>query len=273
MKAKSKKIHRIHFAKEKETLLITLYGKALDSRSKKSILNDKKADQIVKSIDYDFEGVKNLGGIFTVVRARQLDDWLREFLKWHRNSTILNLGCGLDTRVSRIKPTSTVKWFDVDYPEVIKLRKNFYSNTKNYKMIGSSFTKSRWLEDIPNDGKVMIIAEGTLEYIKGKEVKILLNRLTKHFEHGNIGFDVLSSLAVNFGKSRLKKSMGAVHKWSVDDLSEINRMDRKLKLVRSLSISDSKYISKLPIEYAKTYAKNFSSPKFNNMMRLVLYRF
>ena len=61
------------------------------------------------------------------------------------------LGCGLDTRITRINPPLNINWYDVDYPEVIALRRNFYSDNTNYKMIASSITESNWINEIPND--------------------------------------------------------------------------------------------------------------------------
>jgi O-methyltransferase involved in polyketide biosynthesis len=167
--------HKINLEKEKETLLITLYAKALDSRSKNPILNDTKAEEIVNMIDYDFDKVSGFGNEIMVVRAKQLDTWLNEFLKIYPEATVLNLGCGLDTRISRINRPSTVHWFDVDFPEVIELRRLFYSNQAGYEMIASSVTELNWLERIPRDKPVMIIAEGVLEYLTEDEIKILLN--------------------------------------------------------------------------------------------------
>lgn len=48
------------------------------------------------------------------------------------SAVVLNVGCGLDTRVSRINPPSDVNWFDLDYPEVIDERRNFYSDQGQY---------------------------------------------------------------------------------------------------------------------------------------------
>ncbi|WP_338452928.1 class I SAM-dependent methyltransferase [Niallia oryzisoli] len=120
------KNQNIHLTEEKETLLITLQAKAIDSRSKHSILHDKKALEILHLIDYDFEKVNHFGNEIMVIRAKQLDTWLQEFIKKYPNATVLNLGCGLDTRIARINPPSTVNWFDVDFPEVIQLRKSFF---------------------------------------------------------------------------------------------------------------------------------------------------
>ena len=77
-------------------------------------------------IDYDFDKLTGFGDrIMMPLRARQYDEWLREFLAAHRDAVVLNLGCGLDTRVSRIDPPTSVRWFDIDFPEVIDLRRNF----------------------------------------------------------------------------------------------------------------------------------------------------
>lgn len=120
------KNHKINLTKEMETLLITLQAKAKDSFSKHSILHDKKAADILQMIDYDFEKLSHFGNEMMVIRAKQLDTWLQEFIKKQPDAIVLNLGCGLDTRIVRINPPSTIQWFDVDFPEVIDLRKSFF---------------------------------------------------------------------------------------------------------------------------------------------------
>ena len=37
-----------------ETMLITLYMRATDAKSEKPILNDKRSEEIISQIDYDF---------------------------------------------------------------------------------------------------------------------------------------------------------------------------------------------------------------------------
>ncbi|EKF84748.1 class I SAM-dependent methyltransferase [Methanobacterium formicicum] len=271
------KTERVHLTEEKETLLITLYAKALDKRSEKPVLSDQKADEMVKAIDYDFEKLippEDLNSAnLVVIRAKQIDAWLEEFLKTHPDVVVLNLGCGLDTLVSRINPSADVSWFDVDYPEVINLRKKFYLNQKNYQMVESSLTELRWLEEIPDNKPVMVVAEGVLEYLTEDEVKILLNRLTDHFSHGQIIFDVMNSFAIESSQKSLKKTTGAEHKWAVDDIQKVDVMDSKLKRISSLSIMGSKYIHKLPLKYRLIYKIMHLIPNFRNMIRLLRYNF
>ena len=264
-------VHRVHLTEEKETLLITLYAKALDSRSRNPILGDEKAYEIVRMIDYDFERLNNFGnGNVIVARARTVDEWTREFLGSNPGAVVLNLGCGLDTRVSRIDPSPGVSWFDVDYPEVIGERRNFYSDRVGYRMIGSSVTEPGWLREIPEDRPTLVIAEGVFEYLTEEQVKALLNRVTGRFSRGEAVFDVMNSFAERSGRSSLMATTGAEHRWAVDDVRRVDGLDPKLRRTASLSVLGSRY---LPPRYRLLYGIVGLFPSFRNMMRLLRYEF
>ncbi|HBY99418.1 MAG TPA: hypothetical protein DEP84_36685 [Chloroflexi bacterium] len=127
---------KVHFTTEKETMLMTLYGRALQSRSKDPILQDKWAEDAVNRIDYDFGKLKmrEHRTLLIAIRAKQLDLWTTRYLADHPNATVLHLGCGLDSRIYRIDPPASVRWFDVDYPEVIELRRRLYPERAGYRM-------------------------------------------------------------------------------------------------------------------------------------------
>src|SRR5919202_5446559 len=97
---------KIRLTKEKETYLSTLYGKALDAAVEHPILGDRFAADAIARIDYDFRELKlpNGGEITLPLRAWHFDQWTRAFLAVNPESTVLHLGCGLDTRVYRIDP-------------------------------------------------------------------------------------------------------------------------------------------------------------------------
>jgi O-methyltransferase involved in polyketide biosynthesis len=274
MELKTNTLHKIRLTKIQETLLITLQAKALDNRSAKPILHDRTAEAMLGSIDFDFEKFNGLGNDnVIVVRAKQYDEWLKEFLRLYPQAVVVNLGCGLDTRVTRISPPEGAQWFDVDYPDVIQLRQNFYSNNAQYQMIGSSVTESGWLESMPKDRPTIIIAEGLLEYLTEQEVQTLFNRLTDHFGQGQLAFDVMDSYAVRSAQAQYRDEAGAIHKWAVDDLGAVDKLDAKLKRIGSLSLFESAYIQKLPWKYRWIYGAMARIPKFSKMMRLCRYAF
>ena len=73
---------------------------------------------------------------------------------------MLHVGCGLDARVYRLDPGAGVRWYDVDYPEVIGLRERVYPAGANYRMLSASVTDPSWLAEIPADRPVLFLGEG-----------------------------------------------------------------------------------------------------------------
>jgi O-methyltransferase involved in polyketide biosynthesis len=186
---------------------------------------------------------------------------------------VLYVGCGLDTRITRINPPASVTWFDVDYPEVIRLRKNFYSDGDGYKMIECSVTETGWLQEIPNNRPTLIIAEGLLEYLTAEEVKIFLQRVTDYFQHGQMIFDVMNSFAIKSGKEKLKNTTGAIHKWAVDDVKDVDTLNSRLKRIIEMPVFKSVYVRQLPFKFRLFLNFMCLIPQFKNMMRLLQYRF
>lgn len=191
-------VEKVRLTNESETYLLTLYGKALDSRAKHPILGDTFADEVVHRIDFDFEKLKlPKGGAITLpIRAKHLDMWTREFLAANPHSTVLHLGCGLDSRVFRIDPPATVRWYDIDLPEVIELRRRLYPERHDYEMIATSVTDLHWLDNIPADRPVIVVAEGLVMYLPEQDGVALFKRITEQFSSGQIIFDAYSRLTV-----------------------------------------------------------------------------
>lgn len=98
---------KITLTKEKETLLATLYARAAESKSTNPIMKDEMAEQAVDRIDYDFGKLK-VDVLSIAMRAKQFDIWTNEFLSQNPKSTVFQLGCGLDSRIFRINPSSDV---------------------------------------------------------------------------------------------------------------------------------------------------------------------
>lgn len=266
---------KIQLTDEKETLFIPLYGKALDYRSKKSVLNDRTANDIVEKVDYDFSKHNHFGNRILAIRARQYDEWTKDFIEKYKDAVIVHLGCGLDARVTRVPPPASVLWFDVDYPEVIALRKRFYQETSEYKMIESSITARDWLEALPSDRPALIIAEGVLEYIPENEVRILLNHLTNYFSHGQITFDVMTFFAIRLGNKNLKNTTGAtgILKWAVGDIGEVDKLNPKLKRIEVVSRVRPTFIKQLPFGLRFILSALSLSSNLKNAMRLLRYEF
>ncbi len=226
-------MEKVHLTREKATLLITLYAKAEESRLPGSLLQDHYAAEAVARIDHDFAalGMRRDEMIGLAMRAYTLDAWVREFLAAHRGATVLHLGCGLDSRVFRMDPAPDVNWFDVDFPEVIDLRRALYPARAGYQMLGSPMSDLGWLSRIPTDRPALVVAEGLFLYMPEDEVLQLLRTVATQFPSGEIAFDAYSRLGLALAsRNRMFRATGAVMRWSLGDPLDLEAQVPGLRL-------------------------------------------
>ena len=107
-----------------KTLYIPLYGKAFVSR-RGIILKDRKAELIWDKEGFPLKGKSSSKWLayYMAMRAAVFDDWLIKRLEEDKNATVLHIGCGMDSRTERVGDHGH-KWYDVDFPEVTRLRNN-----------------------------------------------------------------------------------------------------------------------------------------------------
>ena len=141
------------FTPIEESLFLTRCGRALDNRSPHPILADTMADEIVRKLVYDCTKFRLSASpiINIALRAKKLDEVALEFVTRHPDAVALDLGAGLDTRMFRIAPPSTVDWYDVNFPEVIAARQLLIPGRANAHGVGADLTDPNWLDAIPTD--------------------------------------------------------------------------------------------------------------------------
>jgi O-methyltransferase involved in polyketide biosynthesis len=254
-----------------ETLVIPLYARALDHRSRRSILHDAKADEIVRSLDYDFArlGTRRPGPILPA-RNRQLDEWIREFLAVHANAVVLHVGCGLDTRCLRVPAPPAALWCDVDLPEVIELRRTIFAEGPSYRMLPGSLTDPGWLTALPNDRPLLAVADGVFEYLEKGAVVGFLGALVDRFPHGAAIFDVMSSAVQRRANQRLGQRSSAVLRWAVDDPRQLDRLLPRLRRTATVRLLTSRY---LPLTTRLLFSLGWPIPGIRNAIRLLRYEF
>jgi O-methyltransferase involved in polyketide biosynthesis len=232
---------RITLTGAKETLLVTLAAKAGESRLPDSLLHDHFAAQAMARIDYDFARVTIDRDLMVglALRAHILDGWTRDFLARHPAATVLHLGCGLDSRVFRLDPGPEVRWFDVDYPEVVELRRRLYPAREGYTLVGTPVTDPGWVAGVPADRPALILAEGLLPYVAADAVVPMLDRLTAHLPTGELAFDAYSRLGLWAIRNHpaIRRTRAQLL-WPLEDPRELERAIPRLRLVTELRAYD-----------------------------------
>lgn len=229
-----------------ETLLITLYIRAKDAVSTNPVINDQKSAEIVKKIDYDFKkfdsGTLSYYGV--LARAKMMDQQAVDFIKKNPDCVVVSVGCGLDTRFSRVD-NGTILWYNLDFPEVIAQRERFFEPNDREINIAKSALDPTWPEDVKTNGKkLLIISEGMMMYLKEEEVKELLQILTNGFDRFEAQFDLLYKGMVNKGNIHdTVKKTNAHFSWGVKNGSEITTLCPVLKQTGLINFTDElKYL-------------------------------
>jgi methyltransferase (TIGR00027 family) len=189
-----------------ETCLLTFYCHAIESQSTDPILHDEKAVEITGRINPLLAGSNSkllrslsLGKlkqeliVHIALRARKYDEYAREFITRHPDGIIVNIGCGMDSRFHRIDD-GRLTFFDLDLPEVIEFKRQYYQESKRYKMLPYSVFDYKWMDAVkePGDRPVLFLAEGVFMYLEADKVKALVLELQKRFPGSELACEVVN---------------------------------------------------------------------------------
>ena len=200
-----------------KTLYIPLYGKAYVSK-RGILLDDKKAEEIWAAEGFELKGKSKTKWLafYMGIRSAVFDDWLKERMTKDKDAIVIHLGCGMDSRVLRVG-TQGHLWYDVDFADVIKERKRYYSETEEYKMMSGDARETKWLEGITS-GSAIVVMEGISMYLTPEETKQLTKNLCAHFGSVSLLIDCYTELAAKM--SRYKNpinDVGVTQVYGIDD--------------------------------------------------------
>ncbi len=225
-----------------QTMLTTLYLKALDADFDRPVLGDRFAKEAIDRIDYDWRelGVSGKWAPLVTVRTAQYDIWARQFLAVHPECTVVHLGCGLDSRVFRIDPGPEVQWYDVDFPDVIALREQIYPSRPNYHLLPTPATELSWLEQIPADRPVLFLAEGISMYLTEEEGIALLRGVVDRFGSGELQIDFYNWVGIRSQKTQtLVRRTGSQLFWAVNSPRDILDQVPGTRLLAAATLFDA----------------------------------
>ncbi len=223
-----------------ETLLIPLWARAIEQSRERPLIVDPTAAKIVQSLEYDFDQFarKKVATENFCVRATLIDQFVRDALGGSGRS-VVEFGPGLDTRFHRVGE-NTPRWVEVDFPEVISLRKRFIDADPRRVLVARSMLDWAWIDEAGPLGETppLFIAEGVLYFLTPAQVREFLTTLADRFPGSSIIFDAVSPTYLKFSNlhhplrsSKLIYSVGPHGK-------EFSKWDPRLSVERYLGYGD-----------------------------------
>jgi O-methyltransferase involved in polyketide biosynthesis len=222
-----------------ETLLITLYIRAMEMRRPDALIKDEKAVELVNRLDYDFARLRLLhlseaNKLVIILRNREFDRYARDFLGRYPDAIVVHIGCGLDSRFERVD-NNRVEWYDLDLPEVIDLRRKLIgAEGGRYHLLGGSVLEDAWLDTVSvhTQRPFLFLAEGFFMYFKAEQVRSLVLTLRDHFPGLELVFDCYSPShrrVHNFQVTALGHKASA--HWGIWHGQEIERWGNGIRLL------------------------------------------
>lgn len=220
-----------------ETLLLPLCGRALETRKDNPRLIDKKAVEIMDKLDYDFseiiENMNPMSQLGWVARSLHMDRKIRDFIQMHPKGTIVNIGCGMDTTFTRID-NGEIRFYELDLPDVIELRKSFFEDGERYQSIASSFLEPDWYDKIVVEDGLLCVAGGVLYYSEEARIKQFFKSMADRFECCEFFFDSLTPLGIRIANKKVLKAGGMnddLDKWGLKPVKSLETWDSRFKVL------------------------------------------
>ena len=234
---------KIDLSAVSETMLVPLYARARESKSKSPEFVDKTAIKVMDNLDYDFkkrfkESTNKMNFWGCSARTVILDKKAREYIDKNPNATIINMACGLDDRFSRVD-NGQILWYNIDFQNVIDLREKLIEKNPRVINIASSVMDFEWINKIENKDDVLIIAEGFLMYLEKEEVEELFNKISESFHNVELLLEFMSQWMVKNQKVHdTVRTTGAVFKWGVNENNEFEQMCPAYILKEEYNLTD-----------------------------------
>lgn len=249
-----------------KTLYIPLYGKNVVSK-KGIILKDEKAEEIWQKAGFELKGKAKSKWLayYMGMCSAVFDRWVCEKLKSDSEAAVIQIGCGLDSRILRVGNKGHM-WYDIDFESVIQERHKFYSENESYHMVSADAREAGWIKQLPFKRSAIIIMEGVSMYMNRQELIGLFEALERHFEHVYLLADFYTEMAAKMSKYKNPiNEVGVTVLYGIDNPKILETGN--LKLNKELDLTPNDMIEKL-----KGFEKRFFRLMFAGSFAKKIYR-
>lgn len=150
--------------------------RVMETQRKDAIFKDLQAQVLVgqygKKIAASMSSVERFAYWSLVTRTHLIDSLLLKYIE-EGCTTVVNIGAGLDTRPYRLELPKSVKWIELDFPEIIEMKneklKHALTNCHLERIAVDLSDKSKRSEILSelniNHQSMIVLTEGVIPYL------------------------------------------------------------------------------------------------------------
>lgn len=252
-----------------QTLLIPLYGRAVESRQKNPIITDSYACQLSDYFIKNGQKLSQFGDrrntVGCAIRAKHFDKQALNFIQQSIQTNqkvpiVVNVGAGLDARCQRLldidkKTAKQALFYSVDLPEVLNFRKKLLPVCDNEILLTGSILKTDWLDTLllsDSNARFIFIIEGVLMYFDEADNRRFLQNLANRFSDSDVHFDISSTLISQRSDKHIAvKHAKARFKFGIDNPLTLQSWHQKIKLIHTYYYGDFPEIKAIGAVWSK----------------------
>jgi len=234
-----------------KTAIVALRSHVLESQKDRPIINDPMAKYCLDELDSlaseDEKALlfnRKLSSALTshvALRARKYDSIANDFISKNPSSTVVNLGCGFDTRYWRID-NEKCEYIELDLPEIVEMKKDILKDRLSYELIGCSVLDSSWIDRVTAKGNrnFLLIAEGLFMFLPKADVISLFRTFSERFYHSQIALEVVAEkytrgiwkkIVIMKMKKELGFDAGSLYNFGVKNALELESYGNGIKVI------------------------------------------
>lgn len=197
-----------------EAMLQTLYARARESQGR-GVIQDKKAEELIARLDYDFTLAEKDTAMRSGVIARTLvlDQLVGDWLRQHPGAVVVNIACGLDTRCCRM--SGYAHWYNLDLPETMAVRQRLLPESGAVTQIAMS-AMDDWGGCIAEqDPPALVIIEGLTMYLTETDVQRIFSVIAGRFRSATVLAETMNPMVVKRFREKSIEGSHAKFTWGV----------------------------------------------------------
>lgn len=220
-----------------ETMLQTVYARAKESMGRGAI-HDRKAEEIIGNLDYDFSLADKDAAMHSGVIARTivLDRFVGAWLEKNPGAVVVNIACGLDTRCYRMNGYS--HWYNLDLPETIAVREKLLPEDGAISQIAMSAMEDWGALVTEDDTSVLVIIEGLTMYLSEADVKRIFAVIAGRFKMASVFVETMNPMIVKHFKEKSIEGSHAKFTWGTKNGKALAELLPDFRFVAEHSLTE-----------------------------------
>jgi methyltransferase (TIGR00027 family) len=260
-----------------KTAIATIRCHVIESQKKNPILNDPMAAYCLERL-MSMATEKEKALLFNrklsfsltnhiALRARKYDRIVNDFISNHPSCTLINLGCGFDTRFWRIN-NKECTYIELDLPESVAMKKEIFKDKLSFELIGCSVLDPSWIEKVTAKGSrnFLLVAEGLFMYLPKEEVIPIFKKISTSFNDSQFVLEVVTEkytrgIWKKMVEMKIKQSLGldagSYYNFGIGKAEEIESYGEGIKIINEWSYMEDPDIRPKAFKYF-SHIKSFT---------------